>query len=65
MAKWKEGADPFTTPAHYCDKCGQRSTEPMPLLVSKHVRNDTEDHKFCSQECHNEYYLARMRRNGL
>ena len=50
---------------HYCDKCGQRSTLPMPITVSKYVRNDTQDFKFCSRECHDEFYLERMRRNGL
>jgi hypothetical protein len=64
MAKWK--GDPFTPKVtHYCDKCGQQSTEPMPIVISKHVRNDTQDHKFCSRECHNEFYIARMRRQGL
>jgi hypothetical protein len=50
---------------HFCDKCGQQSTEPMPVVVSKHVRNDSQDYKFCSRECHDEFYLDRLRNLGL
>ena len=75
MAKWKEipkGAweydfnnPPRVPPPRYCDRCGQRSTETMPVQVSKHVRNDTADYQFCSRECHDEFYMDRMRNLGL
>ena len=65
MAKWKEDADPFTDKVHFCDKCGQRSVLPMPVRVSKHTRGDTQDYNFCSRECHNEFYMNRMRNLGL
>jgi ribosomal protein L24E len=56
---------PRVPPPHYCDRCGQKSALPMPVTVSKYVRNDTKDHKFCSRECHDEFYMDRMRNLGL
>lgn len=79
MAKWK--GDPFPQdwehshvplddkraipPPHNCDRCGQQSTEAMPVQVSKHVRGDTQDFRFCSRECHDQFYLDRMRSRGI
>jgi len=65
MAKWKEDTDPFTDKVHFCDKCGQQSALPMPVHVCKHVRNDTQDYNFCCRECHDEFYMNRMRNLGL
>ena len=67
MANWKEGTDPFSPKTYTCDRkaCGQKSTEPMPKHVCKHVRGDTQDFNFCSQECHDEFYMDRMRTYGL
>ena len=65
MAKWKVWETPDPKKVHFCDKCGQQSTVPMPVVVCKHVRNDTQDYKFCSRECHDEFYMNRMRNLGL
>jgi hypothetical protein len=61
----KKVSEPFTDKVHYCDKCGQRSALPMPVNVCKHVRNDTQDYNFCCRECHDEFYMNRMRNLGL
>lgn len=52
-------------PVYECDKCGQKSTEPMPVIVSKFVRNSEKDFHFCCRACHDEFYLNRMRGSGL
>ena len=71
MAKWSEEWEfdfsnpPKVPPPNECDRCGQRSLEPMPFHVSKYMRGDTQNHQFCSRECHDEFYLDRLRTTGL
>lgn len=48
-----------------CDKCGQVSTEPQPLIVCKHTHGKDKDFRFCGQECHDQYYMAQLRQKGL
>ena len=71
MAKWKEFHSKEweyqfgkTAPSK-CDKCGQLSTVPMPIQISKYIRGDSQDFTFCSPECHDSFYLDRMRKSGL
>ena len=58
-------SDPVEQKWYFCDECGQKSAVPMPVHVSKYTRNDTQNYNFCSRVCHGEFYLARMRREGL
>jgi len=48
-----------------CDYCGQESFEDVGMFVSKYVRNDTVNYYFCNEPCANEFYLQRLRKEGL